>query len=94
MLDEEAENLMKKGIEFARSQQYSKAIKCYEDSLMLDPYNSFTWFNKGVLLVRMNRLHDALNAFDRALSLDPCDADIWVNKALTCHTLSNAMKRQ
>jgi len=62
---EEGEAYNNKGLEFAKLQQYDKAIWNYNKALELDPSNEDALFFKGTILVILNKYEEAILCFDK-----------------------------
>ena len=62
---EEGEAYNNKGLEFAKLQQYDKAIWNYNKALELDPSNEDALFFKGTILVILNKYEEAISYFDK-----------------------------
>jgi len=50
---------------------YSKAIACYDQAILLNSHFSGSWCNKGMALCRLEKYQEAIKAFDKALEIDP-----------------------
>jgi tetratricopeptide (TPR) repeat protein len=59
------EALANKGFTFFLMKEYSKAIKCYNESLSVnvEPFNYMTLNNKGVALSKLGKYHEAAECF-------------------------------
>ena len=55
------------------------AIKHYEESLVINPMHTQTWFLLGVLGMRTSNWNLGLNSFTRVVQLDPDNAEAWGN---------------
>ena len=53
------------------------AIKHYEESLVINPMHTQTWFLLGVLGMRTSNWNLGLNSFTRVVQLDPDNAEAW-----------------
>ena len=49
--------------------KYDEAITCFDQAIVLDPYDSDTWVNKGNLLKKLGKHAEAITCFDQANSL-------------------------
>jgi tetratricopeptide (TPR) repeat protein len=47
-----------------------EAIKCYDESLILNPNNAKVWNRKGVAMKNNNQIKEALKCFERAVKLE------------------------
>ncbi len=60
--------------------QYTEAIKFYDDAIKLDSHYVDAWINKGNLLEELGEYQDAINHFDVAIGIKP-HYQIYFNKA-------------
>ncbi|ODN73344.1 hypothetical protein L202_07884 [Cryptococcus amylolentus CBS 6039] len=63
------------------TQEFEKAISCFQASLNINPLYSRAWFTVGVAYVRMEKWHDARDAFRKQVGVDEDDAEGWNNLA-------------
>ncbi|WVQ74315.1 hypothetical protein IAR50_003913 [Cryptococcus sp. DSM 104548] len=63
------------------TQEFEKAIACFQASLNINPLYSRAWFTVGVAYVRMEKWNDARDAFRKQVGVDEDDAEGWNNLA-------------
>ncbi|MGD8369174.1 MAG: tetratricopeptide repeat protein [Desulfobacterales bacterium] len=64
------------------SNQPSKAIAAYNNSLRLQPKNADVWTDLGVMYRRNHQPEEAVRAFDRAIEIDPKHEIARFNKGI------------
>lgn len=60
--------------------KFKEAVKCYSNSLKINPTNSEVWNNKGSVLGELGKLEEAIRCFDEAVKIDPQDISSLYNK--------------
>jgi tetratricopeptide (TPR) repeat protein len=68
---DEALRLFKKGNKYLDSGAYAKAIRCFQDSVRLNPHHADAAHNLGVALCKLGRYKEAEDHFRHALELRP-----------------------
>ena len=67
--------------------KYEEAIKCYDESIKIDPSNPIVWNNKGLALYYLGKYDEAILAYEHAIAIDPSDADAWNSKGDSLNSL-------
>jgi curved DNA-binding protein CbpA len=67
--------------------KYDEAIKCYNQSIKIDPSNPVVWNNKGLAEYFLGKYDESITSYDHAISIDPSDADAWNSKGNSLHSL-------
>ncbi|KAL0209537.1 hypothetical protein RCL1_008375 [Eukaryota sp. TZLM3-RCL] len=62
---------------YTKLNDWEKAFKCYQQSLVKDPNNPAIWASLGVLYYNSLQFKDSLAAYSRAISIAPTLAEIW-----------------
>ena len=65
--------LIRKGKGFLENSQYTEALCCFEQAILLNPDNPELWNFKGVVLRSMGRYNEAMDCFNKSLEIDPRD---------------------
>ncbi|MEL6581390.1 MAG: tetratricopeptide repeat protein, partial [Cyanobacteria bacterium J06621_12] len=60
-----------KGICLEKLEQYTEAIRCYQQALEINPDNADLWYNKSAAYCRMRRYDDALNCLNKVAKIEP-----------------------
>lgn len=82
-----AEEKCHEGDSFLKQQQYSQALRAYEDALVLDPANFHAWNGKGTALYSQRNYRKAFDAYQRATEIDPQSPIVWVSAGMTLNRL-------
>ena len=67
--------------------KYDEAIKCYDESIKIDPSNPVVWNNKGLALYYLGKFDEAIASYEHAIIIDPSDADAWNSKGNSLNSL-------
>ena len=82
-----AEDWFNKGLALADQDNYSDAIKAYDEAIRLDPNLTTAWHNKGYTLFFQDKYEEVIKAFDEAIRLSPNFVDAWINKGAALNAL-------
>lgn len=63
------------------TQEYEKAIACFNSALEINPLYARVWFTLGVAFLRLEKWKDARDAFRKQVGVDEDDAEGWNNLA-------------
>jgi len=69
----EISELVKRGKNHLENGQYSEALGCFEQAILLNQNDSEMWNFKAVSLRSMGRYDEAIECFNRSLEIDPRD---------------------
>ncbi|MEO9278131.1 MAG: tetratricopeptide repeat protein [Nitrososphaera sp.] len=72
-MNERVLDLIKKGNELIKTENYDDALSYFEQALILEPNNAELWNRKGVALRSLGRYDEALECFNKSLSIEPRD---------------------
>ena len=72
---ESAQQWFEKGEKFRSSQDYKKAIECYDRVLEINPRDALTWYNKGLCFYSLGKYKEAIKCYEETLILDPGDKE-------------------
>lgn len=75
-----AEGWFLKGNILYATDEYHKALECFEIATMLEPEYSDALINKGTALTRLDKFKEAEECFDKVLQNDPSYCVPWYNK--------------
>ena len=67
--------------------KYEEAIKCYNQSIKIDPSNPVVWNNKGLALYHLGKYDEAITSYEHVITIDPSDADAWNSKGDSLNSL-------
>ena len=79
-----------KGLAYDEKKDYKNAIKCYDESLRVDPTYFDAAFNKGVALFNNKKYNEAVVAYTQAIKIKPQSADAYYSRALAYMSLNAA----
>jgi len=74
-MDSNAQEIMKKGVNFLEDGKYEEALDCFEKILVSNPNNPDIWNKKGVALRSLGRYDEAIESFNKAFEITPRDLD-------------------
>lgn len=83
-----AEDWFNKGLALADQDNYSDAIKAYDEAIRLDPNFAAAWHNKGNALSSQGKYDEAIKAYDEAIRLDPNNIFAWGDKGMILDRLA------
>ena len=66
---------------------YNEAIILYDESLKIDPNDTFVLINNGIALSYLKKYEEAIVCYDNALRIDPNDTVVLRNKGITLNDL-------
>lgn len=66
-----------KGRTYYCMKDYENSLKCFDESLKINPYNLSALKNKMVLLFEINNLKESLNYCDKIFQICEDDIDVW-----------------
>eukprot|EP00474_Spongospora_subterranea_P001055 CRZ01513.1 hypothetical protein [Spongospora subterranea] len=64
-----------RGIEFARQNRFSDAVRCYSHALNVEPQCVDALVSRGIAMINLNKLDDAIKDLTHALDLEPGHVD-------------------
>jgi PGF-CTERM protein len=79
---ETAEEWNEKGISFAKSDEYEKAIECFDKAIELDPNYANAYNNRGLTYYHLKQYERAIEDYNKAIELNPNGADAYYNREL------------
>ncbi len=74
-------SLLQTGAELTQIRNYSSAIICYDEALVIDPDDSNVLVNKGDALTNLGIYEEAKQCYDKVLSQNPNSSMALYNKA-------------
>ncbi|RCV64745.1 Tetratricopeptide (TPR) repeat [Methanophagales archaeon] len=84
---ETAEEWNTKGIGFAMSGEYEKAIECFDKVIELDPNYTYAYSNRGIAYKNLKEYERAIEDYNKAIELDPNYANAFSNRELALSKL-------
>lgn len=82
-----AYSIFNEGNDLFNQTRYEEAIKCYEQSLALDPQSALAWNGKGSALASMEKYPEAVECFEKAIEINDEFSLAWENKAYALRAL-------
>ncbi|MFD8369552.1 tetratricopeptide repeat protein [Streptomyces sp. NPDC059688] len=79
---QEADSLLRKGIQQDRNHDHAGAAHSYARVLELQPQNKYAWYDLGYAAEEVGNTDDARRAYERALTIDPAFSPALYNEAL------------
>lgn len=76
------QTLLKEGINQADANMLEQAATTFNDVLLLDPKNTYAFYNLGLLAQEQNKTATALSYYNKALSADRTYTPAMYNKAI------------
>ncbi|HID19571.1 MAG TPA: tetratricopeptide repeat protein, partial [Methanophagales archaeon] len=77
---ETTEEWNEKGIVFAMSGEYEKAIECFNKAIELDPNYARAYYNRGNAYYYLKQYERAIEDYNKTLELDPNYAYAYNNR--------------
>ncbi len=65
--------LVSQGKDYLENGQYTEALECFEQAILLNQSDSELWNFKAVSLRSMGRYEEAVECFHKSLEIDPRD---------------------
>ena len=62
---------------------YERAVEDYSQALLVDPQNSYAYYNRGITRDRSGDYEGAIADFSQAIRLDPANADFFHNRGFS-----------
>ena len=84
---ETAEEWNNKGIGFAMSGEYEKAIGCFDKVIELDPNSTYAYNNRGNAYENLKQYKRAIDDYNKTIELDPNSANAYNNRELALSKL-------
>ncbi|CAH0701642.1 unnamed protein product [Spodoptera exigua] len=84
-IDPDVQNAM--GVVFNISQEYDKAVDCFQTALMVAKDNAKLWNRLGATLANSDKSEQAVDAYRQALGLEPGFIRARYNVGITCMNL-------
>lgn len=75
-------------VNFAKNDNFDKAIDEFTKAVLLDPNNYQAYYNLGVAYSKLNKYEDALNSYKQAVTLNPEDPNNYYNIAVCLSSLN------
>jgi tetratricopeptide (TPR) repeat protein len=98
-IDPYEEILLRQANEMKYRDEYTEAIRIYDQVLLTNPCQVKALHSKGNALDMLGRYDEAISCYESALEFDPGNAETWYNKGLTLKNMgceneaSECMKR-
>jgi len=85
---EMAEEWTVKGMVFALSGEYEKAMGCFNKAIELDPNNVDAYGNRGITYRHLKQYERAIEDYTKVIELDPNSAIAYYNRGITYRRLN------
>ncbi len=76
---ESAESLNDEGIDYIKSNEFSKALERFEKVIAIKPSYEKAWFQLAYVNGKLYQNDKAIECYKKAIELDPKDAEAWYN---------------
>lgn len=64
------------GALYYETEQFEKAVGCFDKGIEIKPNSSVLWMNKGNSLLNLGKKKEAMEAFKEGLKIDPNSKEI------------------
>lgn len=81
--------LMNKGLQLQQENNFSEAIKTFDQLISMAPQNANYWFNRGVLKLQIKNYGDAVVDLNKAIYLDTSIIEAYYNRHIAYKFTSN-----
>ena len=81
--------MVKKGLQQQQDNDYSNAIKTYDQLISIAPQNANYWYNRGVVKLQVKNYGDAVVDLNKAIYLDTAIIEAYYNRHLAYKFTSN-----
>jgi tetratricopeptide (TPR) repeat protein len=75
-----------RGLRNMDQEDYTMAIKDFDECIALDSTNAVSWFNRGTSYFSLNNLDAALRDYNKALTIEPTYVDAYFNRGVLFDT--------
>lgn len=83
---------LNRGVCYFKTNQYQKALKDFNNYILLNPQDPFVYYNIGLIYKNINQYKKALDFFDKAILLNHKNVHFYTNRALMYSFLGNYKK--
>lgn len=83
----DADAFYRRGILFAQTLAFERAISDYGKSIELDPSNPEVYVNRGTAFAKLGESKQALANYGKALEISPEDSSVFYNRGITHYAL-------
>ncbi len=83
VLDPHAEIMLHQANEMQYRDEYTEAVRIYDQVLLMNPRHAKALHSKGDALDMLGRYDEAISCYESALTCDPSNAETWFNKGAT-----------
>ncbi len=74
-----AEDWIEEGIEYMQSEEFRKAIECFDKTIEIDPEYEKVWLHKGFCHGQLYSSDKAKECYLKAVEVDPNEYEAWYN---------------